>query len=191
MRYEFWDSSALVAWAKSQPPGNVAIVSRFRVTLGISARTLIDPARWSGFTRVPGCRAGASVPREPRVPQKFQPVSVRLTRQQLRGTLADPIGVFTAQVPAVVQEELKQGAWFKSGLQLRGGWGRRPKGNAPRSEASRAGGSLAVASSVPATQLSSPARLAKRVVTPHAPRPTSHAPMTLGANHVSRATERG
>ena len=67
-----------------------------------SARTLIDPARWSGFTRVLGCRAGASVPREPRVPQKFQPVSVRLTRQQLRGTLADPIGVFTAEVPAVV-----------------------------------------------------------------------------------------
>src|SRR5208283_5067754 len=31
------------------------------------------------------------------------------------------------------------GAWFKSGLQLRGGWGRRPKGNAPRSEASALG----------------------------------------------------
>ncbi len=30
-------------------------------------------------------------------------------------------------------------AWFKSGLQLRGGWGRRPKGNAPRSEASALG----------------------------------------------------
>ena len=82
--------------------------ARFRVTLGISARTLIGPARCSGFTRVPGCRAGASVPREPRVPQKFQPVSVRLTRQQLRGALADPTGVFTAQVPAVIQEELKQ-----------------------------------------------------------------------------------
>ena len=40
-------------------------------------------------------------------------------------------------------------------------------------------GQLAVASSIPATQLSSPARLAERVVTPHAP-------MTLGANHVSR-----
>ena len=25
--------------------------ARFRVTLGISARTLIGPARWSGFTR--------------------------------------------------------------------------------------------------------------------------------------------
>ena len=31
-------------------------------------------------------------------------------------------------------------AWFKSGLRLRGGWGRRPKGNAPRSEASALGG---------------------------------------------------
>src|SRR5271166_1775351 len=30
-------------------------------------------------------------------------------------------------------------AWFKSGLQLRGGWGRRPKGNAPRCEASAPG----------------------------------------------------
>ena len=56
---------------------------------------------------------------------------------------------------------------------------RRPKGNAPRSEASALGAALAVASSIPATQLSSPARLAERVVTPHAP-------MTLGANHVSR-----
>src|SRR5512135_3843097 len=70
-----------------------------------------DPDRsrvGAGFTRVPGCRAGASVPREPRVPQKLQPVSVWLTRQQLRGTLADPTGVFTAEVPAVVQEELQQ-----------------------------------------------------------------------------------
>src|SRR5947207_3001170 len=37
--------------------------ARFRVTLGVSVRTLIP--RWSGFTWVPGCRAGASVPREP------------------------------------------------------------------------------------------------------------------------------
>ena len=35
-------------------------------------------------------------------------MSVRLTRQQLRRTLADSTGVVTAQVPAVVQEELKQ-----------------------------------------------------------------------------------
>ena len=35
-------------------------------------------------------------------------MSVRLTRQQLRGTFPDSTGVFTAQVPAVVQEELKQ-----------------------------------------------------------------------------------
>ena len=33
---------------------------------------------------------------------------LRLTRQQLRRTLADSTGVFTAQVPAVVQEELQQ-----------------------------------------------------------------------------------
>ena len=37
-----------------------------------------------------------------------QPVSVRLTRQQLRRTPADSTGVITAQVPAVVQEELRQ-----------------------------------------------------------------------------------
>ena len=35
-------------------------------------------------------------------------MSVRFTRQQLRRTLADSTGVVTAQVPAVVQEELKQ-----------------------------------------------------------------------------------
>jgi len=35
-------------------------------------------------------------------------VSMRLTCQQLRGTFPDSTGVFTAQVPAVVQEELKQ-----------------------------------------------------------------------------------
>jgi len=64
------------------------------------------------------------------------------------------------------------------------GWlGSTPEGQRPQIRV-RAGGSLAVASSIPATQLSSPARLAERVVTPHAP-------MTLGANHVSRAPERG
>ena len=35
-------------------------------------------------------------------------MSVLLTRQQIRGTLADSTRVFTAQIPAVVQEELKQ-----------------------------------------------------------------------------------
>ena len=35
-------------------------------------------------------------------------MSMRLTRKQLRGTLADSTGVFTAQVSAAVQEELKQ-----------------------------------------------------------------------------------
>jgi len=62
--------------------------------------------------------------------------------------------------------------------------GSTPEGQRPQIRGLRAGGSLAVASAIPATQLSSPARLAERVVTPHAP-------MTLGANHVSRAPERG
>ena len=54
------------------------------------------------------------------------------------------------------------------------GWlGSTPEGQRPQIRGLRAGGSLAVASSIPATQLSSPARLAERVVTPHAP-------MTLG-----------
>ena len=78
-----------------------------RVTLGLSARTLIGPAL-GGLTRGLGCRAGASGLREPRVPQEFQPVSMGLTCQQLRGTLPDSTGVFTPQVSAVVQEELEQ-----------------------------------------------------------------------------------
>ena len=65
------------------------------------------------------------------------------------------------------------------------GWlGSTPAGQRPQIRGLRAGGSLAVASSIPATQLSSPARLAERVVTPHAP-------MTLGASHVSRAQKGG
>jgi len=52
------------------------------------------------------------------------------------------------------------------------GWlGSTPEGQRPQIRGLRAGGSLAVASSIPAAQLSSPARLAERVVTPHAPRP--------------------
>ena len=52
------------------------------------------------------------------------------------------------------------------------GWlGSTPEGQRPQIRGLRAGGSLAVASSIPATQLSSPARLAERVVTPHTPRP--------------------
>ena len=52
------------------------------------------------------------------------------------------------------------------------GWlGSTPEGQRPQIRGLRGGGSLAVASSIPATQLSSPARLAERVVTPHAPRP--------------------
>src|SRR5271157_4170642 len=50
-------------------------------------------------------------------------------------------------------------AWFQRRSQLRGGWSRRPKGDAPGSEAGRAGGSLAVASSTPATPLLSPAKI--------------------------------
>ena len=54
------------------------------------------------------------------------------------------------------------------------GWlGSTPEGQRPQIRGLRAGGSLAAASSIPAAQLSSPARLAERVVTPHAP-------MTLG-----------
>src|SRR5208337_4728179 len=54
------------------------------------------------------------------------------------------------------------------------GWlGSTPEGQRPQIRGLRPGGSLAVARSIPATQLSSPARLAKRVITPHAP-------MTLG-----------
>ena len=49
-------------------------------------------------------------------------------------------------------------AWFKRRSQLRGAWGRRPKGDAPRSEAG-AGGSLAVSSPTPATPLLSPAKI--------------------------------
>ena len=65
------------------------------------------------------------------------------------------------------------------------GWlGSTPEGQRPQIRGLRAGGSLAIASSIPATQLSSPARLAERVVTPHAP-------MTLGADHVSRAQNGG
>ena len=50
-------------------------------------------------------------------------------------------------------------AWFKRRSQLRGAWGRRPKDDAPRSEAARAGGSLAVSSPTPATPLLSPAKI--------------------------------
>ena len=84
-------------------------------------------------------------------------------------------------------------AWFKSGLQLRGGWGRRPKGNAPRSEASALGARwLLPAQSQPPNyrHLRGWQKESSRP-TPHAPRPTPHALMTLGANHVSRATEMG
>ena len=43
-----------------------------------------------------GRRAGASGLRKPRVPQESQPVGMRLTGQQLRGTLVDSTGVLAA-----------------------------------------------------------------------------------------------
>src|SRR3954469_2978889 len=55
-----------------------------------------------------GRPVGLSVPREPRVPQEPQPVSVRLAGHQLSGAPLYPAGGFTAQVSAVVQEELEQ-----------------------------------------------------------------------------------
>jgi hypothetical protein len=55
-----------------------------------------------------GFHAPASVPREPCASEKFKPVCVRLSGQQFRGTLVDSIGVFAAQVSAVVQEKMKQ-----------------------------------------------------------------------------------
>ncbi len=67
----------------------------FWVTLG-PRRKLRAVPRWSGFWRVSGCARGFSSGRTG-VPQKFQPVSVRLTRQQLRGTLADSTGDFTGR----------------------------------------------------------------------------------------------
>jgi hypothetical protein len=76
--------------------------SRFRVTVGILARTPIGPALMRVHSEAPVTALGGSVLREPRVPQKLQPVIVLLTRQQLRGTLADSTGVFAAQVSAVV-----------------------------------------------------------------------------------------
>ena len=58
--------------------------ARFRVTVEISARTLIGPAleRVCASPCLPG---RTSVPREPSVPQKIQPVGVRLTRQEDTG----------------------------------------------------------------------------------------------------------
>ncbi len=84
------------------------------------------------------------------------------------------MGDFDREDVGMVQKRVPAHAWL----------GSTPEGQRPQIRGLRAGGSLAVASSIPATQLSSPARLAERVVTPHAP-------MTLGANHVSRAPDRG
>jgi hypothetical protein len=71
--------------------------ARFRVTPGLSARTPIVPRLERVYaTMWLAWGAAALISRKPGVPQTFQPVSVRLTRQQLRGTLADPTRVFTA-----------------------------------------------------------------------------------------------
>src|SRR5208337_3754195 len=80
-----------------------------------------------------------------------------------------------------VSDRVNVRAWFKSGLQLRGGWGRRPKGNAPRSEAS----ALGLAGCCPLDP-SHPT-----IVTCEVGKEGHHTPMTLGANHVSRAPDRG
>ena len=80
----------------------------------------------------------------------------------------------TARSQGMVQKRVPAQGWL----------GSTPEGQRPQIRGLRAGSALAVASSIPATQLSSPARSAERVVTPHAP-------MTLGANHVSRAKKEG
>src|SRR6202044_142470 len=83
--------------------------ARFRVTPGLSARTPIVPRLERVFaTMWLAWGAAALISREPGIPQKLQPVSVRLTRQQLRRALADSIRVLAAQIPAVVQEKLEQ-----------------------------------------------------------------------------------
>ena len=72
---KIWTFDRFQAWFKN---------ARFRVTVEISARTLIGPAleRVCASPCLPG---RTSVPREPSVPQKIQPVGVRLTRQEDTG----------------------------------------------------------------------------------------------------------
>ena len=72
------------------------------------ARTAIGPALRRDRVEPLFVVPLASVLGEPGTPQKFQPMWVPLTGQQLRGAFVDSIGVFAAQVSAVVQEKLKQ-----------------------------------------------------------------------------------
>ncbi len=60
--------------------------------IGLSARILIGPALKRVCYVTAGRSAGASGLFEPRVPQKVQPMGMRLTGQQLRGTLVDSTG---------------------------------------------------------------------------------------------------
>ena len=50
----------------------------------------------------------ALIPGEPRVPQQFQPVGLRLARQQFRRALPHALGAFTPNEPTMVQKELQQ-----------------------------------------------------------------------------------
>ena len=51
---------------------------------------------------------GVSVAMESRVAEEFQPVRMRLPRQQFGGTLAHSLGPVAAREPPVVEEEPQQ-----------------------------------------------------------------------------------
>src|SRR5271157_5106958 len=125
---------------------------------------------------IPGrCRTG-----DRKATQLWKPA-----RRRARPTL-DRVAQNDAEWDGETWKLCQNEAWFKSGLQLRGGWGRRPKGNAPRSEASALGARwLLPARSQP------PNYRHLRGWQRGSSRPTPHAPMTLGTNHVSRAPARG
>src|SRR6266478_1035440 len=48
------------------------------------------------------------LPAEESIPQQFQPVRVRLARQQFPGALVYPVGMLAPQEPPVIEEELQQ-----------------------------------------------------------------------------------
>ena len=140
-----------------------------------------------GLSHLPARTGGALQTRRPTWPSTrvMQPVAPR--KPSFGCPIATPSGNvmkgrsrITADYPTRCPPNL--GMVQKRVPAKRGGWGRRPKGNAPRSEAAALGGSLAAATRSQPPNSSSPARLAERVVPPHAP-------MTLGANHVSRASK--
>ena len=72
----------------------------YQVTLVLSARTLVDPVL-ARFMQPPGNRDGASVLREPGVPQKRQPFSGLLTCEQLRRTLQVSIAMVSPPLHVV------------------------------------------------------------------------------------------